>query len=91
VFAYLLHSIAWCTVYFILSLWNVCLTRIENGPLVESEGVAGEDPEQQLVGEAKFPLTHLCPTHFIIHSPHLHNLYLRIDLFELDHFGLSLC
>jgi hypothetical protein len=25
-------------------------TRIENGQLVESEGIAGEDPEQQLVG-----------------------------------------
>jgi hypothetical protein len=47
--------------------------------LAESEGVAGEDHEQQLVGEGKCPLTHLCPTHFIIHSPHLHNLYLRID------------
>jgi hypothetical protein len=30
---------------------------------VESEGVAGEDPEQQLVGEGKCPLTHLCPIH----------------------------
>ena len=28
-------------------------TRIDNGQLVESEGVAGEDPEQQLVGEGK--------------------------------------
>jgi hypothetical protein len=54
-------------------------TRIDNGPLAESKGVAGEDPEQQLVGEGKCPLTHLCPTHFIIHSPYLHNLYLRID------------
>jgi hypothetical protein len=35
--------------------------------LAESEDVAGEDPEQQLVGEGKYPLTHLCPTHFIIH------------------------
>jgi hypothetical protein len=26
-------------------------TRIDNGPLAESEGVTGEDPEQQLVGE----------------------------------------
>jgi hypothetical protein len=56
----------------------VC-TCIDNGPLVEFEGVAGEDPEQQLVGEGKCPLTNLCPTHFIIHSPHLHNLYLRTD------------
>jgi hypothetical protein len=31
------------------------------GQLVESEGVAGEDPKQQLVGEGKCPLTHLCP------------------------------
>jgi hypothetical protein len=38
-------------------------TRIDNGQLVESEGVAGEDPEQQLVGEGKCPLTHLCPIH----------------------------
>jgi hypothetical protein len=37
-------------------------TRIDIGQLAESEGVAGEDPEQQLVGEAKCPLTHLCPT-----------------------------
>jgi hypothetical protein len=39
-------------------------TRIDNSQLVEFEGVAGEDPEQQLVGEGKCPLTHLCPTHF---------------------------
>jgi hypothetical protein len=38
-------------------------TRIDNGQLAESEGVAGEDPEQQLVGEGKCPLTRLCPTH----------------------------
>jgi hypothetical protein len=50
-------------------------TNIDNGQLVESEGVASEDPERQSVGEGKCPLTHLCP----IHSPHLHNLYLRID------------
>jgi hypothetical protein len=42
-------------------------TRIDNGQLVESEGVVGEDPEQQSVGEGKCPLTHLCPafTQFI--------------------------
>jgi hypothetical protein len=38
-------------------------TRIDNGQLAESEGVARQDPEQQLVGEGKCPLTHLCPTH----------------------------
>ena len=38
-------------------------THIDNGQLAESEGVAGEDPEQQSVGEGKCPLTHLCTTH----------------------------
>jgi hypothetical protein len=46
----------------------VC-TRIDNGLLAESEEVAGEDPEQQLVGEGKCPLIYLCPTHFIVHLP----------------------
>jgi hypothetical protein len=41
--------------------------------LVESEGVAGEDPEQQSIGEGKCPLTYLCPIHSIIHFPHLHS------------------
>jgi hypothetical protein len=54
-------------------------TRIDNGQLAESKGVAGEDPGQQLVGEGKCPLIHLCSINFIIHSPYLHNLYLRID------------
>jgi hypothetical protein len=44
----------------------VC-TRIYNDPLAESEEVAGEDPEQQMVGEGKCPLTYLCLTHLIIH------------------------
>jgi hypothetical protein len=44
----------------------VC-TRIDNGPFAESEEVAGEDPEQQLVGEGKCPRTYLCLTHSIIH------------------------
>jgi hypothetical protein len=56
----------------------VC-TRIDNGLVVESEELTGEDPEQQLVGGGKCPLTHLCPIHSIIHFPHLHSLYLRID------------
>jgi hypothetical protein len=51
-------------------------THIDNGQLVESEGVAGEDPEQQSVGEGNCPLTHLCHIHLIIHSSHLHSLYL---------------
>jgi hypothetical protein len=56
----------------------VC-TRIDNGPVAESEEIAREDPEQQLVGGGKCPSTHLCPTYFLIHFPHLHSLYLRID------------
>ena len=35
----------------------VC-TRVDIGPFVESEGIAGEDPEQQQLGEGKCPLTH---------------------------------
>jgi hypothetical protein len=45
------------------------LTRIDNGLLAESKGVVGEDPEQQLVGEGKCPLTYLCPIYFIIQLP----------------------
>jgi hypothetical protein len=56
----------------------VC-TRIDNGLVEESEELIGEDPEQQLVGGGKCPLTHLCPIYFIIHLPHLHSSYLRID------------
>jgi hypothetical protein len=56
----------------------VC-TRKENGLVEESEELAGEAPEQQLVGGGKCPLTHLCPIRSIIHIPHLHSLYLRID------------
>ena len=35
----------------------VC-TRVDIGPFVESEGIAGEDPEQQQLGEGKCPLSH---------------------------------
>jgi hypothetical protein len=45
------------------------LTRIDNDSLAESEEVAGEDPEQHLVGEGKCPLTHLFHIHFIIYLP----------------------
>jgi hypothetical protein len=76
-------------------------THIDNGQLAESEGVAGQDPEQQLVGEGKCALTHLCPTHsynslptftqFIpkdwLASVHLFLVY----LFRLVYFGLALC
>jgi hypothetical protein len=52
---------------------------MDNGQLEESEELAGEDPEQQLVGGGMCPSTHLCPKHSLIHFPHLHSLYLRID------------
>jgi hypothetical protein len=57
----------YCLVYcsFVLKLGECMFeTRIDNSQLAESEGVAGEDPEQQLVGEGKCPLTHLCRTQF---------------------------
>jgi hypothetical protein len=38
----------------------VC-TRVDIGPFVESEGIAGEDPEQQQLVEGKCPLTHYVP------------------------------
>jgi hypothetical protein len=38
----------------------VC-TRVDIGLFVESEGIAGEDPEQQQLGEGKCPLTHYVP------------------------------
>jgi hypothetical protein len=50
----------------------VC-ARIDNGLVEESEELIGEAPEQQLVGEGKGPLTHLCPIHYLIHFPHLHS------------------
>jgi hypothetical protein len=56
----------------------VC-ARIDNSLVEESEELAGEDPEQQLVGGGKCPLTHSCPIHSLIHFLHLHSLYLSID------------
>jgi hypothetical protein len=38
--------------------WMYVCTRVDIGPFVESEGIAGEDPEQQQLGEGKCPLTH---------------------------------
>jgi hypothetical protein len=68
---------------------------------VESEGVAGEDPEQQLVGEGKCPLTHLCPTNSynslpaftqFIPKDGLAFVYLvLVYLFRLGYFILALC
>jgi hypothetical protein len=61
------------------SIWMYVCTHIDNGLIVESEEIVGEDPEQQLVGGGKCPLTYLCPIHSIINFSHLHSLYLRID------------
>jgi hypothetical protein len=47
----------------------VC-ARIENDLVEESEELAGEAPEQQLVGGGKCPLTYLCPIHYLIHLSH---------------------
>jgi hypothetical protein len=76
-------------------------TRIDNGQLAEFEGVAGEDPEQQLVGEGKCPLTYLCPTHSynslpaftqFIPKDRLAFVYLvLVYLFWLGYFSLAIC
>jgi hypothetical protein len=42
--------------------WMYVCARIENSLVEESKELAGEAPEQQLVGGGKCPLTHLCPT-----------------------------
>jgi hypothetical protein len=37
-------------------------TRVDIGPFVESEGIVGEDPEQQhQLGEGKCPQSHYVP------------------------------
>jgi hypothetical protein len=41
--------------------WMYVCARIDNSLVEESEELAGEAPEQQLVGGGKCPLTHLCP------------------------------
>jgi hypothetical protein len=43
-------------------------TCLDNVPFAESEEIAGEDPEQQLFGEGKCPLTYyvLCTLKFIV-------------------------
>ena len=38
--------------------WMYVCARIDNGLVEESEELAGEAPEQQLVGGGKYPLTH---------------------------------
>jgi hypothetical protein len=48
-------------VYYFLPFqecWMYVCTRVDIGPFVESEGIAGEDPEQQQLGEGKCPLTY---------------------------------
>jgi hypothetical protein len=89
--SYLMHiqficSLLWCTVYFLIQMDGciyVC-ARIENDLVEEPEELAGEAPKQQRVGGGKCPLTILCPKHSLIHFPHLHSLYLRIDYLLLS-------
>jgi hypothetical protein len=59
--------------------WMYVCARIENGLVEESEELVGEDPEQQLVGGGKCPLTYLCPIQFYNSLPAFTQLYLRID------------
>jgi hypothetical protein len=61
---FIYYILLFCVLFFCIKFVECMLeTCIDNGQLAESKGVAGEDPEQQSVGEGKCPLTHLCPTH----------------------------
>jgi hypothetical protein len=56
-----------CMVYFLFpnsKIWMYVCTHIDNDLVGESEELAGEDPEQQLVGGDKCALTYLCPIQF---------------------------
>jgi hypothetical protein len=59
--------------------WMYVCASIQNGLVEESEELAGEAPEQQLVGGGKCPLTYLCPIQFYNSLPAFTQLYLRID------------
>ena len=105
--SYLMHiwlicSLVWCIVYFLIRMdgrMYVC-ARIENDLVEEPEELAGEAPEQQLVGGGKCPLTYLCPVHSLIHLPHFtfmpkdwlaFVIHVLVYLFGLDYYGLALC
>jgi hypothetical protein len=99
---YLICSLAWCTVCFLIPMdgcMYVC-NRIENDSVEEPEELTGEAPEQQSVGGGKCPLTYLCPIHSLIHLPHytfiLKDLlafvtHILVYLFGLDYYCLALC
>jgi hypothetical protein len=62
-YAYLTYLLS-CMLYYLFpnsNGWMHICARIENGLVEESEELAGEALEQQLVGGGKCPLTHLCP------------------------------
>jgi hypothetical protein len=64
-----------CMVYCFLPFqecWMYVCTRVDIGPFMESEGIAGEDPEQQQLGEG-------CPMQVYNSLPAFTPLYLRID------------
>jgi hypothetical protein len=56
----------------------VC-ARIENDLVEEFEELAGEVPDQQLVGGGKCILTYLCPIQLYNSLSAFTQLYLRID------------
>jgi hypothetical protein len=59
--------------FFCIKCVDVCMyvcARLENDLVEEPEELAGEVPEQQLVGGVKCPLTYLCTIHSLIHLPH---------------------
>jgi hypothetical protein len=74
-YAYSVYLLS-CMVYCLFpnsNGWMYVCARIENGLVEDSEELAGEASEQQLVGRGKCPLTYLCSIHSIIHFPHLHS------------------
>jgi hypothetical protein len=95
-------SLVWCTVCFLIRM-DVCMyvcARIENDPVEEPEELAGEAPEQQLVGGGKCPLTYLCPIHSLFHLLHFtvipkdwldFVIHVLVYLFVLDYYCLALC
>jgi hypothetical protein len=64
--------------------WMYVCACIVNGLVEESEELAGEAPEQQVVGGGKCHLTYLCPIQFYNSLPAFTQLYLRIDLLLLS-------
>ena len=58
---HLIYIVVWCIVLPFQECWMYVCTRVDIGPFVESEGIAGEDSEQQQLGEGKCPQSHYVP------------------------------